>query len=322
VADVYLNPSTGLPYNSAPGVISMDIRRPFEESERFQLFFGTFDDDNVPEEDTYLPLIEQSQWCASCHQFSFWGTPIYQSFAEWLASSYPAAGIECQACHMPSDGVMTNVAPGMGGLERDPATIHAHTMPGAASEALLQATMAMTVTAAVTGGQLTVEVSLTNVFGGHHVPTDYPGRNMILVLSVTDAEGHALPQVSGPMVPNWGGTGGSELDLAGRPGEGYAKILRDAVSGEQPVVSYWKQAFIVSDNRIAAGATNVTRYTFAIAAGACPSPLRISATLWFRRLFIEMARDKGWDNADVLMAQQQLLVPLEGLWNRIYLPLL
>ena len=29
VADVYLNPATGLPYPNAPGVISMDIRRPF-----------------------------------------------------------------------------------------------------------------------------------------------------------------------------------------------------------------------------------------------------------------------------------------------------
>ena len=52
VADVYLNPATGLPYENMPGVLSMDVRRPFTESERYQLFFGTFDDDNVPEEDT------------------------------------------------------------------------------------------------------------------------------------------------------------------------------------------------------------------------------------------------------------------------------
>ncbi|GAG36208.1 unnamed protein product, partial [marine sediment metagenome] len=44
VADLYLNPATGLPYENAPGVLSMDVRRPYPESERFQLFFGTFDD--------------------------------------------------------------------------------------------------------------------------------------------------------------------------------------------------------------------------------------------------------------------------------------
>ena len=58
-----------------PGVLSMDIRRPFPEDEdRYQLFFGTFDDDNVPEEDTYLPLLEESQFCAPCHFGVFWDT--------------------------------------------------------------------------------------------------------------------------------------------------------------------------------------------------------------------------------------------------------
>jgi len=133
VARVYVNHATGLPYPNAPGVLSMDVRRPFPQSERYQLFFGTFDDDNVPLEDTYLPLLERSQYCAPCHQFSFWGTPIYQSFQEWLESAYPAKGVECQTCHMPSDRTMTNVAPGFGGVERDPLTIHAHTMPGQAA---------------------------------------------------------------------------------------------------------------------------------------------------------------------------------------------
>ncbi|MCJ7678662.1 MAG: carboxypeptidase-like regulatory domain-containing protein, partial [Anaerolineales bacterium] len=81
IADVSLDLASGLPYPNMPGVLSMDIRRPFPgDPERYQLFFGTFDDDNVPLEDTYLPLIKKSQWCAACHQFSFWGTPIYQSF--------------------------------------------------------------------------------------------------------------------------------------------------------------------------------------------------------------------------------------------------
>jgi len=61
IADVPLDPVTRLPYPNMPGVLSMDVRRPFsEDEERYQLFFGTFDDDNVPQEDTRLPLIEQS----------------------------------------------------------------------------------------------------------------------------------------------------------------------------------------------------------------------------------------------------------------------
>ncbi|MCK5587048.1 carboxypeptidase regulatory-like domain-containing protein, partial [Candidatus Bipolaricaulota bacterium] len=87
-AGVYMNPATSLPYDNVPGVLSMDVRRPWPGTDRYELFFGTFDDDNVPEEDTKLSLIAESQFCASCHQFSFWGTPIYQSYREWLESPY------------------------------------------------------------------------------------------------------------------------------------------------------------------------------------------------------------------------------------------
>ncbi|MBN2549688.1 MAG: carboxypeptidase regulatory-like domain-containing protein [Anaerolineales bacterium] len=305
VADVYLNPATDLPYNNAPGVISMDVRRPFP-GERFQLFFGTFDDDNVPEEDTYLPLIERSQWCAPCHQFSFWGTPIYQSYKEWLDSSYPEAGIECQTCHMPSDGVLTNVAPGFGGVERDPLTIHAHTMPGAASEALLQETVAMTMTTGVIGDSLVVTVTLKNTGAGHHVPTDHPGRHMILAVAAVDQMGQPLVQVEGSIIPFWGG------EQAGWPGIAYAKVLRDALSGDFPVVSYWKQAFIQSDNRLPALASDTTVYKFLLPVTG--GELTISANLFFRRNFQADMDARGWEEADILMEQAAALINSPPIW--------
>jgi hypothetical protein len=76
VGAVYLNPATGLPYNNTPGVLSMRLYRPSTNGEE-QLFFGHFDD--VTRRVTYLPLEKKSQFCAPCHQFSFWGTPIYES---------------------------------------------------------------------------------------------------------------------------------------------------------------------------------------------------------------------------------------------------
>jgi hypothetical protein len=319
VADLYLNPATGLPYPNAPGALSMDVRRPYPESEQYQLFFGTFDDDNVPEEDSYLPLIEESAFCAPCHQFSFWGTPIYQSFREWLESPYPGFGVECQTCHMPSDETMTNVAPGKGGVERDPLTIHAHTQPGAADEELLQQTVSMTLSADPGPDGVQVTVTITNTRAGHHVPTDYPGRNMILVVSATDSEGNELAQRSGGVVPDWGGTGVTEDDYAGRAGKGFAKILRDAETGMWPVVSYWKQSFIHSDNRIAARAADVSHYEFGRPQSG---EVRVQAKLWFRRLFIEQARAKGWDTPDILMAQAQASVPAVGDRPLIFLPVI
>jgi hypothetical protein len=303
VAGVYLNPATGLPYDNVPGVLSMDVRRPFPETARYQLFFGTFDDDNVPEEDTNLPLIMKSQWCAPCHQFSFWGTPIYQSFKEWLESPYPKMGVECQTCHMPSDGVMTNVAPGMGGVERDPKTIHAHTMPGAASTALLQNTVKMTLTAKFAAGSVVATAAITNDRAGHHVPTDHPARNMILLVQATDEKGKALAFAEGSLVPVWGG------DLANRPGKGYAKILRDALSGQSPVASYWKQTFIESDNRIRAFATDTSSYTFKI----LPETKKaiVTARLIFRRAFKALGDQKAWAVPDITMAEasSELQIP-------------
>ena len=311
VAGTYLDPSTGLPYLNTPGVISMDVRRPFPDSPRYQLFFGTFDDDNVPLEDTNLPLLQRSQWCAACHQFSFWGTPIYQSFKEWLESPYPQYGVECQTCHMPPNGVMTNVAPGMGGVERDPMTIHAHTMPGAVSETLLQNTVDMTVTAQDIGGTVTVSVTLTNTGAGHHVPTDHPGRHMILTVTAVDGDGRSLDQIGGGTVPEWGGA------QAGLPGKAFAKVLKDALTGEYPVVSYWKQTFIVSDNRIPAMGGDTSTYLFAVP--SMGGEIAVTAQLLFRRNYQADLDARGWNSPDILMEQVQTYFNSSPCW-RVFLP--
>ncbi len=43
-------------------------------------------------EDTYLPLYQQSQYCAPCHYGIFWDTTIYNSYGEWLDSPYSSQG--------------------------------------------------------------------------------------------------------------------------------------------------------------------------------------------------------------------------------------
>lgn len=307
-AGVYMNPATSLPYDNVPGVLSMDVRRPWPGTDRYELFFGTFDDDNVPEEDTKLSLIAESQFCASCHQFSFWGTPIYQSYREWLESPYAEEEVTCQMCHMtaPSilDGeILTNVAPGKGGVERDPMTIHAHTQPRAADVDLLQDTVELTIQLEPTDdGLVEATVAITNTKAGHHVPTDYPGRQMILVVTATDEDGVELTLVGGPTLPTWCG------DQAGLPGVAYAKVLRDAVTGEFPVINYWKQTLIESDNRIAALATDRSVYRFADGAGL----VTVRTAVFFRRLFQDIAELKVWEMPDIPMEEVEVSVSLSG----------
>ncbi len=307
VGAVYLNPATGRPYENAPGVFSMRLYRPYPGD---QIFFGSLDD--VTRRVSYLPLEKKSQFCAPCHQFSFWGTPIYESFREWQESPYPAQGVECQTCHMPPGASPTFCLPEKGGLARDPARMASHLDLGVKDLEFMQSTVAMTLTAQVITNTVRVSVTLTNVAAGHHVPTDFPGRHMILVVAATDGQGQALPLQNGPTVPDWGGT------QAGLPGKAFAKVLRDVQTGESPVVSYWKQTLIVSDNRIPALGSDASVYTFAVPAGG--GEVNVTARLLFRRAFQSLIETKGWEVGNTVMEAEAITLSLEST-RRAYLPL-
>lgn len=293
---VYLDPATGLPYPNVPGVMSMDLRRPPGGQ---QMFFGPFDD--IPEPDTFLPQIEQGQFCAACHNFSFWGTPIYQSFAEWLASPYPARDIQCQTCHMTPDGVTTNFAPGHGGVERDPQTIPSHFQYGTRYPEFLQSAVDMTVQAAVIGGRVRATVTITNTGAGHDIPTDQPARHLILVVRARDAGGVELTQVAGESVPAWCGLGDAPDDYGGRPGKAFAKVLRSLNTGEEPTAAYWSPTIIVSDNRIPALGSDTSVYEFAVPGAGSAN---VQATLIFRRAFKSLMEAKRWDTPDIVLVQE------------------
>ena len=305
---VYLNPATGSVYPNAPGVRSARVLRPPPGD---NIFFGPYDDIHDP--DTYLPLISESQYCAPCHQFDFWGTPIYESYEEWLASPYSDAGITCQDCHMPPSGDTQFARTEAGGLQHPAETIPGHFQLGATDMDLLQDTISMSLSSHQAYGQLNVAVSLTNTGAGHHVPTDFPGRHLILVVSAdNDFEG-PLTLVDGPEVPSWGGY------QAGLPGVVYAKVLRDIQSGEAPVVSYWKQTAILSDNRLPAMGSHTSTYSFNLPTNG--GDIVISARLIFRRVFQDIADQKGWDIPDINM--REITRTLTVLSNeKIYLPIL
>lgn len=211
---------------------------------------------------------------------------------------------------MPPTGETLFALPEVGGVERSPETIPSHLDLGAASAELLQNSVAMTVSAESLGGLVRVTVTITNTQAGHHVPTDFPGRHLILTVSATDAQGRALAQRGGPTVPVWGGA------EAGLPGQAFAKVLRDVQSGESPVVSYWKQALIATDNRIPARQADVSTYTFAAPDGGV---VKVAAELRFRRAFQPLMDAKGWDAPDILMEAARAEVDVAPRW-RSHLP--
>ena len=302
IAAVRVDPVTQLPGENLPGIVSLELRRPAAGS---QVFFGPYDDVDV-EGDTYLPLQNESRVCAPCHNASFWGTPVYQSYAEWLASPYPAEGVTCQSCHMKPDGLADNFAPGRGGQTRDPQTVFTHSFPGAADVDLLRHTARLELSARRLDGRIAVQVSVTNEKGGHDIPTDHPMRNIILVVSAGGG-GRALPLLAGPVVPGWGGTGGGPADYAGQPGRGYARVLEELWTEISPTAAYWRQTRVLEDTRLKARETDISHYEFASAVDS--GPVEIRATLVFRRAFKQLARQKGWPDADIVMNEAVLAVP-------------
>jgi mono/diheme cytochrome c family protein len=300
VWDVYLNPDTGLPYTNMPGVLSLEFRRPPEEH---QFFAGPYDD-VAPGEDTYSPLQTESAFCAACHFGTFWNTTIYNSFGEWLDSPYsdPATGQTCQDCHMPPLGA-TRVANTEQAQDRDPYTIFSHRMPGAADEELLQNTAEMNVTAEQVENQVIVTVEVTNARAGHHIPTDSPLRQILLVVTATDAQGNALSLVEGPTLPDWAG------DLQGVPGVYFAKILQEVWTEVTPTGAYWNPTRIVEDTRLATFETNASVYTFSVPEEN--ETVMVEARLVFRRAFYDLMQQKGWDTPDILMEQAVVEIPVE-----------
>jgi hypothetical protein len=284
-----------------PGVLSFEFRRPGEGK---QIFIGPYDD--VPGRSVYSPLQNHSQFCAPCHFGVFWDVPIYNSFGEWLASPYsdPQTGKTCQDCHMPHVGATRFAQPPADSprvaFERDPATIFSHAMPGAADVTLLRNAVTMTATAQREGDGILVEVSIVNDKTGHHIPTDSPLRNVLLVVTAKDGQGHALSLRDGSTLPDWAG------DYAGRPGKGFAKILEELWTEVSPTGAYWRQTRILSDDRIAAFATDTSRYIFTAPASGESS---IEVKLIFRRAFYELMQQKGWAVPDIVMASFTATVP-------------
>jgi hypothetical protein len=307
IQDVRLQ-ADGRPYQGMTGILSLDLLRPSGDE---QIFIGPFDD--VVGDDIYSALQNQSQICAACHSASFWSVPIYDSFGEWLVSPYSdtVQGKTCQDCHMPRIGVTAFVQLPPDDLsyvpQRAPNTVFSHSMSGALSQHLLKNTAELNINVERATNALDVMVQVTNTGAGHHIPTDNPLRNMILVLEVNDAAGQALDLLVGPTIPQWGGVGNpDEGYYAGLPGVLYAKMLADYYTNEIPTFAYWRQTTLYSDNRIPALTTDETHYTFALPEGS--TPVSIEARLYLRRAFIALMDAKAWDTEDILMEQVQVIL--------------
>src|SRR5262249_49801825 len=143
------------------------------------------------------PFYKESGYCASCHEAVVFGVHVYGTYSEWLESPARQAGQQCQSCHMAPTGAMTNLAPGKGGVERDPQTLASHALPGGAAE-MLRKCLKLDVEAYQDREQTMVTTTLRADRVGHRVPTGFIDRHLVLIVEAEDAQGKHVDAAAGP----------------------------------------------------------------------------------------------------------------------------
>ncbi len=176
------------PIGLSHGRFNLRLLRPSEG----QLFFGALDDVDRGE-DTYSPLYRDSRYCASCHEGVIFGVHVYSTFSEWQASPAARQGKQCQDCHMKPTGRMTNMAPGHGGIHRDPHTLSNHRFFDGSQEAMLRRAVKASVRFERQADSVRARVRLWTEGVGHRLPTGFVDRHLVLVVEGQSADGRSVP---------------------------------------------------------------------------------------------------------------------------------
>jgi hypothetical protein len=262
-----------------------------------QLFFGPLDDVDR-DEDSHAPFYSESRYCASCHEGTVFGVNVYTTYSEWLESPARKEGKQCQSCHMTPTGKMDNIAPGKGGITRDPATLASHAMPGG-DKAMLARCLRLKVKLRRDQGELIAEVGTEAVDVGHRVPTGFIDRNLLLIVQGLNAKGERLSLKRGGTLP------GSAGRMANLPGKLFAKQIED-LEGRKPA-PFWRPSRDVADSRLQPGQVDTAQWSFAADAAH-----HLRVRLIYRRFFQSVAETKGWPDNEIVVVDETLTAPPAG----------
>ena len=196
-----------------------------------QILYGpTLDVPNSFMGGSYQPKFATSELCGGCHHQNQgamlpgstldparWpgGLPTHSTYDEWAASSYNTPGTQCQFCHMPSDdtGLVNSVdvtypsdASITFGYVRKPEEIHKHIFrsPLEGSPRLIDKSVTVGISGAVSASLLGVTVQIKNVNVGHAIPSGEPMRSLLVRIHA-DACGKAMIPAGGMTLDDWGG---------------------------------------------------------------------------------------------------------------------
>jgi hypothetical protein len=270
------------------GRYGMELLRPSQG----QIFFGSLDDVDRGE-DAFASVYRESRYCASCHEGVVFGVPVYTTYSEWLQSPARKEGKQCQTCHMAPTGTMSNIAPGKGGIERDPHTLGNHRFFDPSQAEMLRRCLNSKAEATSTADQVEVRVRLQADQVGHRVPTGFVDRNLMVAVEAVGANQSAILPTEGPRLSSLAGS-----IWHGKAGKIYAKRLTD-FNGTSPV-PFWRARPEIEDNRLYPGQPDSIKWRFP--AGT----KRVRLSVIYRRFWPETGRAKGWPEDDIVVSEQEI----------------
>ncbi len=275
------------PIGLSHGRFNLRLLRPSEG----QVSFGPLDDVDRGKE-SYSPLYRDSRYCASCHEGVLFGVAVYSTFSEWQASPAARQGQQCQDCHMKPTGRMSNIAPGHGGIPRDPGTLANHRFFDGSQKAMLQRAVQASVRFERQADRVRAQVQLWVEGVGHRLPTGFVDRHLVLVVEGQTSDDQKVPLLEGPKLPALAGQ-----ELEGRPGRLYARVLSD-FEGHSPVPFWLASPDPPSDTRLVPGKVEEEFFDFP------PTLTRLRLQVLYRRFWPEVVRSKHWPDDEMLIFEK------------------
>ena len=192
----------------------------------------------------YSPLHTSSLLCATCHQYrNALGFPVLTTYSEWQKGPYRAKHEGCQSCHMYRvEGEVVDPRVKRTSVQE----INLHQMPGSHSLTQLNKAIRGQLSVKHDGGQLHVEVDVTNQGAGHMVPTGSPLRKLILQVIAAPFAGKKIEQ---------------QRVFTRVVADQHGKILN------REDLVFMKAAKVVSDTRLKPGETRKESFTFPVPQG-------------------------------------------------------
>jgi hypothetical protein len=200
---------------------------------------------------------------------------------------------------------MNNIAPGHGGIQRDPHSLANHRMPGG-DLAMLRSCLRLHVKIWREKNQLTVSVETLATNVGHRVPTGFIDRQILLVVETLNKAGAEIVCRDGPKLPVGAGLGDfANGNYAGMAGRFFARQL-EGDDGQKPV-PFWRPNREVADTRLSPDQADQAHWVF-----PAEGLHHVRVRLLYRRFYKAIADSKGWPENDTVVVDKTLAIPVEG----------